>query len=57
VAVHAFPGSRVKGTGRDRTRQWASLFTDPGRRAAANLMTRDEAHGINFAKLPELLRR
>jgi hypothetical protein len=35
------------------------LEEEPGRRAAAKLLTKDEARrmGVDFAKLPELLKR
>ena len=36
---------------------YVSFENEPGRRAAANLMTKDEAHHFNRAKLPKLLQK
>jgi hypothetical protein len=52
---------RVRGTGRDANRQalaYVYFEEEPGRRAAAHLLTHDEARRIaaNIAKLPVLLR-
>jgi hypothetical protein len=47
---------------RDKNRQQLGYFyyeQEPGRRTAANLLTKDEARrlAVNFPKLPGLLRR